>query len=474
MKKKRLWLCFAAAALMSAVTGCGGEVTADPQTASAVPSQTQAKSQTEFSYPMAPGDKLTYWAELQGTVSPNFANLGDTPFAKVWMSKTGVDIEFMHPPAGQAKEQFSLILADGSLPDLMEYNWINDYPGGPEKAIKDGVILPLNDIFDQYCPNITKYLAENPAIDKMIKTDEGHYYVFPFIRGDEKLCSTMGPMLRKDWLDELNLQVPTTIDEWHKVLTQFKEKKGAAAPWCPEYTRNDFKDNYKKVFDNPMILKGYGNTMFILIVGVTLDIIMTSLGAYFLSRKQVMFKRIIMMLIIFTMFFSGGMIPFYLNMKDFHLTNSLWGLIVPFMVNTYNLVILRTSFDSIPESLIEAAKIDGAGHVTILTSIVLPLSKAILAVMVLYYGVGIWNAWFWASATIRTRELYPLQVILREILMQNDVSSMTTGVGMIDQEAVGMSIKYATIMVATIPILCVYPFLQRHFTKGTMVGAVKE
>lgn len=231
---------------------------------------------------------------------------------------------------------------------------------------------------------------------------------------------------------------------------------------------------YKKVFDNPMILKGYGNTMFILIVGVTLDIIMTSLGAYFLSRKQVMFKRIIMMLIIFTMFFSGGMIPFYLNMKDFHLTNSLWGLIVPFMVNTYNLVILRTSFDSIPESLIEAAKIDGAGHVTILTSIVLPLSKAILAVMVLYYGVGIWNAWFWASATIRTRELYPLQVILREILMQNDVSSMTTGVGMIDQEAVGMSIKYATIMVATIPILCVYPFLQRHFTKGTMVGAVKE
>lgn len=243
MKKKRLWLCFAAAALMSAVTGCGGEVTADPQTASAVPSQTQAKSQTEFSYPMAPGNKLTYWAELQGTVSPNFANLGDTPFAKAWMSKTGVDIEFMHPPAGQAKEQFSLILADGSLPDLMEYNWINDYPGGPEKAIKDGVILPLNDIFAQCCPNITKYLAENPAIDKMIKTDEGHYYVFPFIRGDEKLCSTMGPMLRKDWLDELNLQVPTTIDEWHKVLTQFKEKKGAAAPWCPEYTRNDFKDN---------------------------------------------------------------------------------------------------------------------------------------------------------------------------------------------------------------------------------------
>lgn len=231
---------------------------------------------------------------------------------------------------------------------------------------------------------------------------------------------------------------------------------------------------YKKVFDNPMILNGYVNTLFILIVGVVFDLIMTSIGAYFLSRKQVMFKKGIMLLIIFTMFFSGGMIPFYLNLKDLHLTNSLWGLIIPFMINTYNLIILRTAFESIPESLIEAAKIDGAGHLKILTGIVIPLSKAMLAVMVLYYGVGIWNAWFWASAIIRTREMYPLQVILREILMQNDVSSMTTGVGMMDQESVGMSIKYATIMVATIPILCVYPFLQKYFAQGTMIGAVKE
>lgn len=231
---------------------------------------------------------------------------------------------------------------------------------------------------------------------------------------------------------------------------------------------------YKKVFQNPMIMKGYLNTLFILVVGVFLDLIMTSLGAYFLSRKQVMFKKPIMMLIVFTMFFSGGMIPFYLNLKDLHLTNSLWGLIVPFMVSTYNLIILRTSFESIPDSLIEAAQIDGAGHITVLMQIVIPLSKAILAVMVLYYGVSIWNSWFWASAIIRTREMYPLQVILREILMQNDVSSMTTGSGAMDTEAIGMTIKYATIMVATVPILCVYPFLQKHFTKGTMVGAVKE
>ncbi|WP_312443438.1 carbohydrate ABC transporter permease [Lacrimispora sp.] len=233
-------------------------------------------------------------------------------------------------------------------------------------------------------------------------------------------------------------------------------------------------DAYKKVFKNPMIGRGYLNTLFILVVGVSLDLVMTSLGAYFLSRKRVILKRPIMMLIVFTMFFSGGMIPFYLNLKDLRLTNSLWGLIMPFMISTYNLIILRTSFESIPESLIEAAQIDGAGHITILTRIVIPLSKAILAVMVLYYGVSIWNSWFWASSIIRTREMYPLQVILREILMQNDVASMTAGSSAMDTEAIGMTIKYATIIVATVPILCVYPFLQKHFTKGTMVGAVKE
>lgn len=233
-------------------------------------------------------------------------------------------------------------------------------------------------------------------------------------------------------------------------------------------------DAYMKVFQNPMILRGYGNTLFILIVGVSLDIVMTSLGAYFLSRKNIMFKKPIMIFIMITMFFSGGMIPFYLTLKNLHLTKTLWGLIIPFMISTYNMIILRTSFESLPDSLIEAAQIDGASHLKILAKIVLPLSKAILAVMVLYYGVGIWNAWFWASAIIRDRQQYPLQVILREILLQNDVGSMTAGISVADQEAVGMTIKYATIVVATVPILCIYPFLQKYFTKGVMIGAVKE
>jgi putative aldouronate transport system permease protein len=231
---------------------------------------------------------------------------------------------------------------------------------------------------------------------------------------------------------------------------------------------------YTKVFQNPMILLGYRNTLFLLVVGVLVSLFMTSLGAYFLSRKQVFFKMPIMMLITFTMFFSGGMIPFYLNLRDLHLTNTLWGLIIPFAISTYNMIILRTSFAAIPDSLTEAALIDGAGHTRILFSIVLPLSKAILAVMILYYGIGIWNAWFWASAILRKRELYPLQVILREILLQNSAVAMSTGVDAGDQESVAATIKYATIIVATVPILCIYPFLQKYFTRGVMIGAVKE
>lgn len=250
MKKRQVASLLVSAAMVASLAGCGGSKTADTQTAAPTTAQgttaaegSQAAGETtaaaEFSYPMADGGSFSYWCELTTTVSANYSNLGETPFAKNWMEKTGSQIEFLHPPTGQMKEQFSLILADGNLPDLMEYNWMVDYPGGPEKAIKDGVIVPLNDVFAQYCPNLTKYLQENPDIDKMIKTDDGKYYAFPFIRGDERLCNTIGLMLRGDWLDELGMEVPTTIDEWHEVLTAFKEKKGATAPYTFEYTNQN-------------------------------------------------------------------------------------------------------------------------------------------------------------------------------------------------------------------------------------------
>ena len=231
---------------------------------------------------------------------------------------------------------------------------------------------------------------------------------------------------------------------------------------------------YIAVFKNKMILSGYLNTIKILIISLILQITMTSIGAYFFSRERVLFKKPLMFIITLTMFISGGMIPFYQNLRSLHLMNSHWGLILPFMISTYNMIILKTSCESIPKSLSEAARIDGAGHIRILFSIVLPLSKPVLAVMLLYYGVGVWNGWFWASTILTDRSMYPLQVILREILLSNDTSVMTQGVSSGDLEAVGATIRYATVIVATLPILCAYPFLQKYFTKGIMIGAVKE
>lgn len=231
---------------------------------------------------------------------------------------------------------------------------------------------------------------------------------------------------------------------------------------------------YIAVFKNKMILSGYLNTIKILVISLILQITMTSIGAYFFSRERVLFKKPLMFIITLTMFISGGMIPFYQNLRSLHLMNSHWGLIIPFMISTYNMIILKTSFESIPKSLSEAARIDGAGHIRILFSIVLPLSKPVLAVMLLYYGVGVWNGWFWASTILTDRAMYPLQVILREILLSNDTSVMTQGVSSGDLEAVGATIRYATVIVATLPILCAYPFLQKYFTKGIMIGAVKE
>ncbi len=229
---------------------------------------------------------------------------------------------------------------------------------------------------------------------------------------------------------------------------------------------------YKAVAKNPNILNGYMNTIFVLVVGVLVNLFMTALAAYFLSRKNVMFKKPIMIMMIFTMYFSGGMIPQYLNVRDLGLYDSLWSLIIPVAISTYNMIILRTNFESIPESLEEAAFLDGATHMQILWHVILPLSKAAMAVMVLYYGVAHWNSWFTASIYLQDTRKHPLQMVLRGILIQNDTASMGDG-NMVDAQSIGESIKYAIIVVATVPILVVYPLIQKYFAKGVMIGAVK-
>ena len=230
---------------------------------------------------------------------------------------------------------------------------------------------------------------------------------------------------------------------------------------------------YKAVASNKMVLTGYGNTLFIVVSATFINIIMTTIGAYILSRKNVMLKKALMFYIILTMYFNGGLIPTYLNIRNLGLYDSLFSLILPVAINTYNLIIMRSFFESIPDSIIEAATIDGAGHATIMFRVIIPLAKAMVAVMVLYYGVAHWNSWFSAAMYIQDRNKYPLQLVLREILIMNDTTNMMIGGNAYDTSNFAETIKYAVIVVATIPILCVYPFLQKYFTKGVLVGAVK-
>ena len=232
---------------------------------------------------------------------------------------------------------------------------------------------------------------------------------------------------------------------------------------------------YRRVLQNPLILSGYRNTLFIVIVGTTLNVLMTALGAYALSRRNVLFKNPVMFFIVFTMFFSGGLIPSYLLVgQTLHMQDTLWALIIPGAMSTLNLIIMRTAFNAVPVSLEEAARMDGANDWTILFRIVIPLSWPVVAVMILFYGVGHWNAFFSALVYLRDRDLYPLQLVLREILISSNVQNMTTDVASGDVLAIGETIKYATIIVATAPILFVYPYLQRYFVKGVTIGAIKE
>lgn len=231
---------------------------------------------------------------------------------------------------------------------------------------------------------------------------------------------------------------------------------------------------YKAVFKNPNILQGYKNTIIVLISSVAVSMFLTCLAAYVLSRKNVLFNGIITFIIMFTMFFSGGMIPTYLLVNNLGLTNTYWALILPTAISTYNMIIMRTGFAAIPESLEESAKIDGANHFTILFKIVIPLAKPTMAVIVLYYAVACWNSWFNAMIYLqKRRDLQPLQLILRGILIENDTSNMQDGNVGQDTESIAESIKYAVIVVATLPILAIYPFLQKYFIKGIMIGAVK-
>ena len=219
---------------------------------------------------------------------------------------------------------------------------------------------------------------------------------------------------------------------------------------------------YNTVFQNPLITTGFRNTLFVLSAGLLINLTLTMLGAFFLTLKGPMLKNAITVMIIFTMYFSGGLIPCYLNVKSLGLMDSLWALILPGAISTTNLIIMKSAFSAIPDSLIESARLDGASYPQILLRVMVPLSKATIAVMVLYYGVGHWNEWFNASIYLRNGERFPLQLVVRNILKLASNSAMGTGAGMDEMAQLAELIKYALIVVTATPILVLYPFLQNN------------
>jgi putative aldouronate transport system permease protein len=267
----------------------------------------------------------------------------------------------------------------------------------------------------------------------------------------------------------------TAYPMYYVLIASFSDpaalSRATGALWLP--MRPFTLGAYRLVFGNPMIGRGFLNTAFVLAAGVAVNIALTAMGAYFLSLKGPMLKTAITLMIVFTMYFSGGLIPSYLNLRDLKLLDSLWALILPSAVNTTNLIIMKTAFQSIPDSLVQSARLDGASHLRILASITLPLSMATVAVIILYYGVAHWNAWFGASIYLRNRDLFPLQLVMRNILSSLSLNEMMGGASMDEMARIAELIKYALIVVATGPILLLYPFLQKYFVKGVMVGAIK-
>ncbi|MBR3932956.1 MAG: carbohydrate ABC transporter permease [Clostridia bacterium] len=230
-------------------------------------------------------------------------------------------------------------------------------------------------------------------------------------------------------------------------------------------------DAYKAVLDRPAIITGYKVTLIVVVVATTLNIFFTSVAAFLLTRKKFALKGFLTWMMLFTMYFGGGMIPTYIIYNNvLNLGNTYIVLIIPGLISVYNMIVMRTNFAGIPSSLEESVKVDGGNDMHVLFHIILPLSKAIISVMVLFYGVAHWNSWFNAMLYITKTDMQPLQLALRAILIENNTES---GADAADAMGLSENIKFATILVATVPILLVYPFIQKYFVKGVMIGAVK-
>ena len=231
---------------------------------------------------------------------------------------------------------------------------------------------------------------------------------------------------------------------------------------------------YKRILSFSQIWLGYRNTIFYVILGTVISLVLTVTLAYPLSRKDFKLRTPLMMMVTFTMFFSGGMIPTYLCISKMHMLNTVWAVVLPGAIAASHVIIVRTFFQSIPRELTEAAAIDGCTNFKAFINIVLPLSKAVTAVIALYVASGLWNTYFGPMIYLTDRKLYPLQLFLRQILLQNDMQGADISAASVQEEQyIAQLIRYGVIIVSTVPMMLLYPFIQKYFVKGVMIGSIK-
>ena len=232
---------------------------------------------------------------------------------------------------------------------------------------------------------------------------------------------------------------------------------------------------YKAIFNNSQVLVGYGNSLFYTFFGTIISVTLTVLLAYPISRKSFYGRNFLMLFMMFTMLFSGGLIPEYLVVKNLHMLDTRWSIIIPKAIAVWQVIIAVTFFrTSIPEEIVEASEMDGCSDLRFLWSVVLPLSKPIIAVLVLMYAIFQWNSYFDAMLYLKSEGLFPLQVVLRNILILNTNTSATIDAQkLMDMKQIADLMKYSLIVVASLPVLIIYPFVQRHFMKGVLIGSVK-
>lgn len=264
------------------------------------------------------------------------------------------------------------------------------------------------------------------------------------------------------------------------IISSFSSPDKVASGQVIFYPKGFNLNGYKEVFKNSQVVKGFLNSLIYTTVGTCINLLLTIPTAYALSRKKFHGRNLVTIFYMITMFIGGGMIPTYLVVQKMGMLDSMWALVVPGAISVYNMIVARTFFQqNISEELYEAAELDGCGHGKFFFSIALPLSKAIIAIMVLYYGVGHWNSYFSALLYMQTESKYPLQLVLRSILVQNEaqlnqvITSAAQQEAMIARRELTELMKYSLIIISSIPVLVLYPFIQKHFTKGVMLGSVK-